>query len=496
MADTIPFSATTKEAVSQFIPLRFDLIDHPLFVEWSAGSQQLYWLLRRYTCRAEEGHRLSSYFSQGWLAVEGWQGQWADRLRISKSTVSRRLEEMSHLGIIQYARRASSRSPDDSNVILLGRWQEIKGLRIEAFFLDGVLTAQPTVAREQQSSVSADGSTVRQSSPRSEFTEDWASPIGIREPQSNDEPSPEKRCTDATAGDSVAQVQQLLEKRCVDATVKAETVAQVQRTNREEEENKEEKENREEETFLSFFPAERGLRQSVQANPYLTAADMEEIKADPDGPRARVGRALARAQQRDPSSIASAVVDRLCVLRNIEQPEGLERERWEREIARHLKAAKCRDVDVAVRALDRLFLDDEYNWYVHKSPFSKQFEIDLRDSLRRKEAPKRRPLEQGLLFERQKAVKRDRRESGADGWDRWPRVLEALQGRMTRATFEMYLKDTQSALTDGCLTVYTSRGEEVVDWLDYRLRRVVEEAIENVVGKEMEVRVEFREEDE
>ena len=183
--------------------------------------------------------------------------------------------------------------------------------------------------------------------------------------------------------------------------------------------------------------------------------------------------------RRGTAAIASHVVDRFCELRNAESPKGLERERWEREVVRHLRAVECRDQDSALRAIERLFTDADYSWYIHKSPFTRQFEVDYRDALRSKKelgklGKRRQPLIQGHLVQ-------EARTPNLGDWERWPEVLEVLKLTMTKAAFSGWLADTWAELESGRLIVYTPK-PWTAEWLDHRLRRVVEQAVGSVLG--------------
>lgn len=80
-------------------------------------------------------------------------------------------------------------------------------------------------------------------------------------------------------------------------------------------------------------------------------------------------------------------------------------------------------------------------------------------------------------------------------WDRWPAVLEALEGMMERQTFRVWFGDTWAEHGDGRVLVYACK-EGQRDWLEHRLRPVVEQAVEGVTGEPLEVEFAVRNGDE
>ena len=81
--------ADTTESGRQYVPLYFDVITSKLYSSLSGDALQLYWLLRRYVCRARSGHSLSMFYINGYLAVSGYLGTYAKAFGKSESTISR-----------------------------------------------------------------------------------------------------------------------------------------------------------------------------------------------------------------------------------------------------------------------------------------------------------------------------------------------------------------------------------------------------------------------
>ena len=71
----------------------------------------------------------------------------------------------------------------------------------------------------------------------------------------------------------------------------------------------------------------------------------------------------------------------------------------------------------------------------------------------------------------------------------WPAALEALQGQTTKATFDTWLSDTTATLDGDTLTVHV-KNTYAVDWLQHRLYKPINHAVNNAAGREIEVRYE------
>jgi hypothetical protein len=70
----------------------------------------------------------------------------------------------------------------------------------------------------------------------------------------------------------------------------------------------------------------------------------------------------------------------------------------------------------------------------------------------------------------------------------WPQILDDLQHRLTRATFNDNLSGSRVVSFDGDEAVIGLRSELVVDWVENRLRTAIEQATEAVAGRPVTIR--------
>jgi hypothetical protein len=122
------------------------LIDHPLFYQWGADSQKLYYWLRRHVCRGEAGssREALAWHARGYLCVYATAAVlMAQAVPVSKNTLTRLVVELRGIGA------AETRSQGRGLVFLLGEWRRLpsttdgRELYFETFYLDGLLQAPP-----------------------------------------------------------------------------------------------------------------------------------------------------------------------------------------------------------------------------------------------------------------------------------------------------------------------------------------------------------------
>jgi len=87
----------------QSISISFKLIESQLFRKWPGGAFKLYICMRQSIWRFSSG-RLGAFHEQGLLCIEGYLGQWAKALNVSKATISRWLDWMKREGIFWLAK--------------------------------------------------------------------------------------------------------------------------------------------------------------------------------------------------------------------------------------------------------------------------------------------------------------------------------------------------------------------------------------------------------
>lgn len=347
MPSNVPLSATIRESDCQFIPLTFDFIDHPLYSEWSPESQHLYWLLRRYVCRSEDNHSLSNYFRASLLAVEGWQRQWATRLGVSRATIHRRLSEMVEKGIAQYAHKSTDR--EDPNILILGKWHEIQGVRVEIFFLDATVSnlkrSGDNHFKFETVSVSNLNTTNREEKTNKEE--------GI--PKTIDEDSLDPAFL------AISRASPL--KQRTDSKIKNEEADEI----------------------------------DFHANPYLTADDVDEIERNPDSPKARRAKKTLRSLQsegRSPTipahaggadSLGDELLRIFCAHLHLEPSDMKSRNAnsWRRELMLTISEWEGITFDKAIQALNYVLNFDSgpLKWMKRdafgpqiSSPFNKEFQ--------------------------------------------------------------------------------------------------------------------------
>lgn len=73
----------------------------------------------------------------------------------------------------------------------------------------------------------------------------------------------------------------------------------------------------------------------------------------------------------------------------------------------------------------------------------------------------------------------------------WRQVLQELEGQMTKATFEAWLKNTELLQMDGRAMVIGVRNEYQKDWLENRLLGTIKETVTNFLGEE-DIHIEFQ----
>ena len=108
----------------QFIKTTFPLIDSELMKSWDARGYKLYLKMRRHICRSSK-HRLSGYWLQGYLAVDGYLGSWASWMGVSKQVISKLLKWMEEKNIIVCAQK--SKTAGQPNIYILGQVLHIEG---------------------------------------------------------------------------------------------------------------------------------------------------------------------------------------------------------------------------------------------------------------------------------------------------------------------------------------------------------------------------------
>lgn len=71
--------------------------------------------------------------------------------------------------------------------------------------------------------------------------------------------------------------------------------------------------------------------------------------------------------------------------------------------------------------------------------------------------------------------------------DVWDRTLDILQGQMTRATFDTWLRGSRLLEENGVTWTVAVRHAYALDWLNSRLMPVIERAARHVAGREVAV---------
>lgn len=125
----------------QFIPLYFDVLGSKLYRSISGNALQLYWMMRRYVCRACSGHSLSLFYTGGALAVSGYLGNYAKIFGVSETTIGRWIRELDGHDVLRIYQRGTDDRP---SIWILGKVQHIEGSQWgnELFFLDHLALAQ------------------------------------------------------------------------------------------------------------------------------------------------------------------------------------------------------------------------------------------------------------------------------------------------------------------------------------------------------------------
>ena len=120
------------------------LVDHPLFYQWGAESQKLYYWLRRHVCRGQAGAppEALAWHARGYLCTYATAAVlMAEATPVSKNTLTKLVAELRARGIVQ------TRSLGRGTIFLLGEWLEGRSrgdgraLTYEIFYLDGLLRA-------------------------------------------------------------------------------------------------------------------------------------------------------------------------------------------------------------------------------------------------------------------------------------------------------------------------------------------------------------------
>lgn len=120
------------------------LVDHPLFYQWGADSQKLYYWLRRHVCRgqAEASPEALAWHAQGYLCTYATAAVlMAEATPVSKNTLTKLVAELRTRGVVQ------TRSLGRGTIFLLGEWRaersrgDGRALTYEIFYLDGLLRA-------------------------------------------------------------------------------------------------------------------------------------------------------------------------------------------------------------------------------------------------------------------------------------------------------------------------------------------------------------------
>ena len=70
----------------------------------------------------------------------------------------------------------------------------------------------------------------------------------------------------------------------------------------------------------------------------------------------------------------------------------------------------------------------------------------------------------------------------ADPQRLWAAALGELELQMTRATFDAWLRDTHCVDTDGDTLIIAAKNEYAIDWLDNRLRTVIDRTLHRLSG--------------
>jgi len=125
----------------QFIPLYFDVLTSKLYRNISGNALQLYWMMRRYVCRARSGHGLSLFYMGGALAVSGYLASYAKLFGVSDTTVGRWVKELEEHDVLKTYQKGTDKRP---SAWILGKVQHIEGSQWgnELFFLDHLAVAQ------------------------------------------------------------------------------------------------------------------------------------------------------------------------------------------------------------------------------------------------------------------------------------------------------------------------------------------------------------------
>jgi hypothetical protein len=97
--------------------------------------------------------------------------------------------------------------------------------------------------------------------------------------------------------------------------------------------------------------------------------------------------------------------------------------------------------------------------------------------------PAARRVEEAEAREAKEAIERRAKENSPV----WKKALQDLQFQMTRATFSTWLEGTTAIETRDELTVHV-RNLFAVDWLDNRLRPMIQRTVDDRAGRSMSVR--------
>jgi hypothetical protein len=120
------------------------LVDHPLFQEWGAEAQKLYFWLRRHVCRGEAGAPAEAlaWRARGFLCVYATaETLMARAAPVSKNTLTKLVAELREIDA------ARTPSVGRGYLFLLGEWLRRpsptlgRELYFEAFYLDARLLA-------------------------------------------------------------------------------------------------------------------------------------------------------------------------------------------------------------------------------------------------------------------------------------------------------------------------------------------------------------------
>ena len=124
-----------------YMKLYFDIITSPLYQRIPGDPLKLYFILRRYICRARSGHSLSLFYINGYLAMSGYLGTYAKLFGKSIATISRWIKTLEeHKVLFTYQKGRDDRP----SIWILGRVIHVEGSLYgeDVFFLDHLPDAQ------------------------------------------------------------------------------------------------------------------------------------------------------------------------------------------------------------------------------------------------------------------------------------------------------------------------------------------------------------------